>query len=818
MRQGIIHVSKLAIAIAACAAGGQAASAQAAAEPAQPPAAAMDEIVVTAQFRSQNLQDTPIAITAVSSEMLEARSQTNIAQVTANAPNVSLNPTNANFGPGLAASIRGVGQYDFNPALEPGVGVYVDDVYYATLTGSIFDLLDVQRVEILRGPQGTLAGRNSIGGALKLYSQRPEGSNTGKVAAAYGSRDRIDLRASADIKLTDTLAMRIAGVSKTQEGYVKRLDFGCVNPPGSALNPAVGGVAPSRPIGTDCVLGREGEVNYQGIRAQLAWQATPDIEVNLIGDYTRDVRTIAGQVLTYASNANPLVRGDSPAVPFDSRFICGRFCSYATFYNPGVVGPDLTNNVTGAPGADGIPDYRFDEARRDGMSRFHGWGVSGQIDWRLGDDLNLSSITAYRAYDMSFSDDGDLSPLSLATSQSGIDFHFFSQELRLNGSLGSAIDYTVGGFYSDQRSTYMTAQDLRWAPPTGLQFSSLGDQVPADSFAFFAHGAWRATDALTVNLGIRYSEESKDYSYSRRSFDGTPGQPVVGPLDGVQGRYRGNRVDYRANVQYEWTGDIMTYAQFSTGFKGGGINPRPYVVQQVQPFGPETINAYELGAKLDLFDRKLRLNLAAFYNDYKDIQLTLLDCPAFDPPGYPPRGTPGVPAFPCALPANAGDAKVKGIEAEFTVRPAEGFLVDGSVSYLDFKYKRIATAAGGPGGVSLDMVAPYSPKWKWSIGAQYEADLGDVGSLTPRFDLSYQSSIFTNASNAPTNRISSYTLANGRLTWKNVDKDLEISAEVTNVFDKYYFVNVLDLANLSGYVDANPGRPREWALTVTKRF
>ena len=184
-----------------------------------------DVIIVTAQFREQNVQDTPLAITAVNAEMLEARSQTNISQVANNAPSVTLKPQGAAFGPSMGASIRGVGQFDFNPALEPGVGLYIDDVYYATLTGALFDLLDLDRVEILRGPQGTLAGKNSIGGAVKLYSQRPEGDNSGYVSATYGSRDRMDLRASADFGLTDTVAMRLAGVAKKQDGYIQRLDF-----------------------------------------------------------------------------------------------------------------------------------------------------------------------------------------------------------------------------------------------------------------------------------------------------------------------------------------------------------------------------------------------------------------------------------------------------------------------------------------------------------------------------------------------------------------------------------------------------------------
>src|SRR5690606_31595085 len=183
------------------------------------PTGGANEIIVTAQFDEQNLQDTPLAITAVSAAMLEARSQTDLAQVARQAPNVSLAPAGQSFGASLIASIRGVGQSDFNPALEPGVGVYVDDVYFATLTGSVLDLLDLERVEVLRGPQGTLSGRNSIGGAIKLFSKRPTGNNTGYVAATYGARNRLDLRGSGDFGLAEGVDVRVSGVSKRQKGY-----------------------------------------------------------------------------------------------------------------------------------------------------------------------------------------------------------------------------------------------------------------------------------------------------------------------------------------------------------------------------------------------------------------------------------------------------------------------------------------------------------------------------------------------------------------------------------------------------------------------
>lgn len=769
---------------------------------AQASANGSDEIIVTAQFREQNLQDTPLAITAINSEMLDARSQTNIAQVAAQAPSVTLKPQGTAFGPSMTASIRGIGQYDFNPALEPGVGLYIDDVYYATLTGSMFDLLDLDRVEILRGPQGTLAGRNSIGGAVKLYSKRPTGSNTGTASAAYGSRDRIDVRASADIGLTETLAARLSGVSKMQDGYIKRMDFGCVYPAGTnAVNPT-GGVPNILPLDSDCVLAREGEVNYQAVRGQLRWQPSDRIDINIAADYTNDDRTTGGSVLLARNNANGSVASPNypyppnPAarvfdinpfaadIPYDSRFVCGPYCNYATYMS--------------------LPDNGLPLDVVNGRSKYNGWGVSGQLDWDLTDDLQLVSITAYRDYRTLFSNDDDLSPLAHSLGKGDLTFWSFSQEVRLNGSLlDDALQYTLGGFYMDQKSVYATSQNLRYA---GLSPFLGNDPVNADTKAAFLHVAWKPVDPLTLTAGIRYTDEHKDYTYSRRTPDGAI-HPQLGALDGVTGNYDHNRVDYRLNAMYEITPDVSVYAQWSTGFKGGGINPRPFYAQQVLPFGPETLESYEVGFKSELFDRRVRFNVAGFYSDYKDIQLALSNCPEAGA-GF---------AVPCALPANAGDAHVKGVEVETTIRPVDGFLIDGSASYTDFDY--IADSLDPASGILPGMVSTYTPKWKWSLGAQYQVLLGSAGSITPRVDAAYQSSSYTNAVNGPTNLIDGYTVANARLTWKNENEDLEIGVEVTNLFDKYYFQTLFDLTRAGGgFVTGLPGRPREWAVTAKKSF
>ncbi len=255
----------------------------------------------------------------------------------------------------------------------------------------------------------------------------------------------------------------------------------------------------------------------------------------------------------------------------------------------------------------------------------------------------------------------------------------------------------------------------------------------------------------------------------------------------------------------------MVYAQVSTGFKGGGVNPRPYLPSQVQPFDPETVTAYEVGTKNFLFDRRLRLNVSTFYSDYKDIQLLLIQCPQFNPPGFPAT-------FPCAAPQNAGDAEIKGVELETEFRPIDRLSFDASVSYIDFAYTRIDPQAGGPTrptGPQLGDSIPNTPEWKYSVGVQYEAPVGG-GSVTPRLDWSWQDKQFASVTSNPLNRIGSYGLLNARVGFKpSEDSTWEGAFEVTNLTNEFYYVMKL---NPGPYIWGQPSRPREWALTVKKTF
>ena len=733
------------------------------------------EIVVTAQFRAQNLQDTPLAITAVDAALLEARNQDDIESIARQAPSVTLNEMGGAYGASMGASIRGIGQFDFNPAYEPGVGLYIDDVYYPTLTGANFDLLDLERVEVLRGPQGTLTGRNSIGGAIKLISKKPSAENSGFAEFGYGSRNRIEARAGANFMLTDSLFARISGVHKSQNGYVDQLDYGCANPG----NPE--GILPTATTNNNCVVDRLGEINYSGLRGSLRYVGDT-VSFQVIADYQKSDRTSAAEVPIVAN-------GDA------TNFLCGDFCTYASWVLP-------------AAGQAG----NWSQGNRN---KFTGWGVSGHLDWDVSDTIQVQSITAYREYNNTWGTDDDFTP-TLTRASGGyndLDFWFFSQELRVNAELGDLADLTVGGFYSDQRSTYFTIQDIRYIVP-GLPLQFQGDDpINADSKAVFSTLILHPTENMNITGGIRYTEEHKDYTFIRRNLDGTtplsPDPFGLGPLDHLTSVYDGNRVDWRISLDYRFSPEVLAYATVSTGFKGGGVTARPFIPQHAiqGTFGPETVTSYELGLKSDLFDRRLRLNLAGFYNKYRDIQLPLSDCTEYG-------------GGPCAVIANAGDGKIWGFEAELMAEPVEGLTIDGSLSLLNSKYESIASAVG----TSINLNDPIvSPKFQASAGIQYEIDMGTSGSITPRFDIAHRGKEFAghglDSVSTSFQNYKAYTLGNARLTWRNADKDLNISLEVTNAFNTYYTPFRFDAVYaFAGTAYAQVGKPREWRVSVKKDF
>ncbi len=771
-----------------------AASVSAAAVAADAPAndQGLAEVVVTAQFREQKLQDTPIAITAVNAALLEARNQNSLAAVAAQAPNVTLLETGGAFGPGMSARIRGVGQADFDPAFEPGVGIYIDDVYYSSLTGSNFDLLDLDRVEIARGPQGVLGGRNNEGGSVKLYSKKPQGDNSGSMRLTYGSRNLIDARGVADFAIADnSLFLRLSAVSKKQDGYVTLVDYGCKFP-----NSGV----PANSQQGDCINGHEGGKDYSAGRVALRWLASDDVEVNLSGDLTSDNSETAAVVLQ-AVNPNAggalasATRFGSTTVPYTAAFLPPNVnTSYASF---SAIRPQ---NAFGPPNPLAGSTLSYSPITHTKV-----WGVNGTVDWKLGDSAALKSITSYRQFDSRWVEDNDVSPVAGSLGAEHLWNHSFSQELRLNGQVGPQVDYTVGGFYFAQTTTYATHQMLPYAVP-GFEFFG-NDPVEASTYAGFANGSWHATDAFNVNAGVRYTKEKKTYNYSRLPVGGSL---VLGldSLNGHPGTFEGSNVDYRLNFDYRWNEQLMTYASLSTGFKGGGTNARPFGPLQVVPFGKEKLTAYELGAKSDFFDRRLRVNVSAFMNKYKDIQLTLLTCPTL------------TPANPCAATFNAGDADIKGYEIEVEAHPVNGLTVDATFSDLNFEYTKLLKGPTGANvtGLTVGQSAPGTIKSKWSLGAQYEIVMPGNATLTPRFDYSFNGGFNTGAVFTASNRVTGYHMANARVTYKAQDSKWEFAAIASNLFDKTYYTSNFDLSASSGAQYGLLAPPREYHLQIQKKF
>ncbi|OYX66017.1 MAG: hypothetical protein B7Y88_06065 [Sphingomonadales bacterium 32-64-17] len=792
-------------------------------------------IVVTAQMREQVLQDVPLSITAVTADMLEARSQTSLPQISDQTPSLILQQNPSGSGNSMRAFIRGVGQADQSPSVEPGVGIYIDDIYFGTVTASAFDLSDLERIEVLRGPQGTLAGMNSAGGAIKLYSRKPNGEG-GYVEASIGSFKRRDVKASADFTVARDLYARISGVTRNRDGYVTRYDYACLNPSDPDV---VSGAIPRLASGSDCELGTLGNQQMHAMRGQLRFapRSVP-LEINLSGDYTRDTSETQASVLiasaesANAGSASPTDRSGLSipyqGVAYDDRFVpygqyrrAGAvlndgFASYANFYDPGM----MYSAIAAPPGPPSayVAGDPLGPFIAESASQVDGWGVSGSISYELSDNLSLLSITGYREYESLSGSDNDNSPVVFIQDTTRFYHHQFSQELRLSGNLlEDTVHFTLGGFYYDASTRYegrIHTPFSGFCPAATPCFSFINDDT-ADltSYAGFANVAWDITPGLTLEGGLRVTHEQKDYTYARYNPDGNgeylPLSNPQNPLTGQVGKYEETLTDYRLAASYRVSESLMLFAQFATGFKGGGVAPRPYSFQQIRSFGAEKIKSYEAGFKADLLDRAVRLNATAFYMDYEGYQGVPQVCLDADGEQLPvdQGGVPGL----CGQYLNIGDARVQGFELETTIEPVWGLVFDGSMSLTDFEF----TAINFPTtSIVVGAKRPGIGEFKWAAGVQYTLDIAGVGSLTPRFDVVYTPGYCGNFTCDPNVNVDDYTLANARLTFRSEDEDWSVSFEATNLFDTYYYLNKFS----SFYVTGQPGRPQEFALTVRRNF
>jgi iron complex outermembrane receptor protein len=820
-----------------------AADAGSATEPPNP----LQEVVVTAQYREEKLQDIPIAITAITSQQIEEQGAQKLADILNTAPSVVFRQQSAAFGNSVTSYIRGFGQADFDPAFEPGVGLYVDDVYYPRLTGANFDLMDVERIEVLRGPQGTLEGRNSEGGAIRFVSKKPSDVDDAYLTATYGTRNLLQMRGATNITLADHLYARISGTFSNQDGYVDVFNYDCAHTSPGAT-PSVGG--------TKCDQYSLGDVGYRALRAALRYNPSDAFDALFSADYIHDSRNNGAEVLLYGENANPnTVAPNGLPLTASSGFLCGRWCNYTTLGN--AAGKFVAGLI---PPLNGLP---MPATSGQQLNIFDAYDFALNINWGITDAVRINSITGYHNWTNSFSIDGDLSPAQTQFGNNSLDHWFWSEELRLNIDFTKALRSTLGGYYSDEQTTYYTLQDIRYvaaglpAPvcaaigglPTNtcpifpLQFIG-NDPVKTTSKAAFGTLFWDATDALSFTGGVRYTKDYKSYTYYRFNLDGITINPFVDPVGAANGAgyngpngealtgrksvFEGSRTDWHVSADYRFNPAVMAYVSAGTGYKAGGVGPRPFNAQQAQPFGPETVTSYEIGLKTDLFDRRMRFNVAGFYNDFKDAQIVLLSCPQYGGPG------------PCALPQNAGNAHVWGVEGEIFAVPVGGLQFDLSGSYLHWDWQCVnpevvmtvepgqpTACTSDPAVIDLLATTPIGFIQKQGhVGVQYEFAFANGATLTPRFDAAYQGP--QNGSNtrpAPGSpseiygRVGGFTVANANLTLANAKKDLELQLQATNLFNHYYFYSKFDLTGAgSGTITGSPGPPFGWSLTVRKKF
>lgn len=828
------------------------------AAPAQQPAAAeqdtggLQDIVVTAQKRSESAQQVPIAISAVTSEALMAKGLTDVASISGQAPNVTLKSSGSFGGSSstLFTYIRGIGQNDFAFNLEPGVGVYVDGVYLARNIGANVDLLDLQRVEVLKGPQGTLFGRNTIGGALNIVTSDPGDEWKVKAEATTGRYNRVDFRGSLDAPvIPDVLHLGFAISTKHRDGYQRRIPY--TGDTGNnpiwllATNGASGGPTNTNtdegllyPVTAKDRPSRSGNQNQTAFRMKALFTPTERLTVRLIGDYLNvDEQATPFSLLQVNQNAyvalyNTCISGNP-----------GFYAPVAALAGVPAAGVNaLCTNVRGNPGsptgtqpslasqagqhlpydsryvirnADGSINPNLSYASGANYNKIDNYGINGQIEYELTDGLTAKSITSYRRLDSNFGVDIGGAPFSALNPTFADRENQLSQELQLVGNLfQERWKFVVGGYYFHEYGEHDDG-----VPFTGglIQIYSPDNKYDTKSYAAFMHNNIDVIpDKLGITLGVRYTHDKKTFTGTQRDENAfalqllqlPPALVSTNPADPYllypqgENRLSFNNVSYRIGAEYHLNRRVMVYASYATGYKGGGwttrltapnfsVDPTTGAITKLPAptFGPEKSYTTEIGFKSEFFNRRARLNVALFNTEYNSIQLTFQN-------GSSP------------VTANGGDGRIRGVEAELNLAPTSNWTLDASGGYMDAKYQSILP------GVPLTGREKFvnTPKFQAQAGTAYTFETGSAGSFTPRVDWTYASKTYNDEINSELLATPAGSYFNGSLTWRSDDKRYEIQAGVSNIADRRVVV--------SGYTNAQAiysgvfSRPREWYLTL----
>lgn len=752
-----------------------------------------EEIVVSARRREETLQDTPVAVSPFSAEMLEARQAQGTQDLERITPSLQFKPAGQLSG-NTAASvvfIRGVGQLDPTAAVDPGVGIYIDEVYVGRAVGGLIDFGDIASVEILRGPQGTLFGRNTIGGAILVRTRAPElGSFGSKVNLRVGDDGLYDGFAAFNLPLAESVAARLSAGFRQRDGYVTR-------------------TFDDRDLGDD---------NRFSLNGSLNWAPSPSSLVSFRADYTK--RDENGAPFVFA--------GINEQAPVPAIVSVAAGCPGATIpFLP------LGDPRRGPPNVPLIDDPRCanDFQALNGLtsggtapvsSTSEVWGVAGTATLQLTDRVLLTSITSYRSTDSRGVRDADNTPFEILTTDLTTDSRQLSQELQLQ--LGfEKVNAILGAYYFNEATDERLTALLPFPPTPPIIASLLAggpgardlqiSDLETDSIAAFGQLSLKPTSRLELTGGLRYTRDRKTFQgtvlnlfpSTRPDPDPLPtlAIPEGGPLFIFNRPFEDtfSALTGSASVQYRWNDSLSTYASYARSFKSGGFNtrynaPPPGFVPV--PFDEETVDSYELGTKIDV-GRDFRLNVAAFRAKYHDIQMIFRQ-------GVVP------------LLFNAGEATIDGIEAELYYRPAPWLILEGGLSTLDDEIKSITQIPGTVATIAPGDELPLTPSLQGNLGISVTIDLNDRFVLTPRLDGNYTSSLIFITSSDPLIEQDEYTVGNASLMLTDTKRDWRLTAGVLNLFDERYLAQGnASLATL-GYAEAIYARPRNWFIQLSIDF
>lgn len=773
------------------------------------------DIVVTAQRRTERLQDVGIAVSAFSGEQLKTRgvSQgTDIAQFT---PGVSL--AGSLGGQSTQFSIRGVTQSDYSDAIEAPVAVYLDDTYIASQQGQAVATFDVARVEVLKGPQGTLFGRNATGGLVNFIPNQP---NTDKLSAyaegTYGRFQQTTLEGAINIPLSDTLALRTSG-------YWNRYNpiYNNLYPAGMAFGaPLTFGAPGPSPAGQDV-----GSQDLLAGRAQLLFEPSSDLKVRLVGGAARQ-------------NLSSVPYASSPTVPvLDAQGRVVNVINASATETRSAIGPDGKNFYNPAilpfqafmysPNGDGMRaagatwgGYRpveigdlnlsSDYARKS-LNRFRVYNAALHIDIQLG-GVAITSVSSFYHYKKKFLMDADGSPVDLYLFGTDSKTNSFTQEVRLSGK-EDRFNWQAGVFYlhinADALDGLLGPKGSALAAafgaaPTGIDPVNIFS-LKTRSTSFFGQYDWEFVPRVKLVMGGRYIIERQIYDFSSFAAANDDDFSVDANtlLFPIQPAFADRRVEHlwagKAQLEYRPTSSLLIYAGVNRGVKAGSYNAKlpdgsPPLSPNTIPYAPEVLTSYEGGLKLTGPGGRYTINASVYHYQYKGYQEFVFS----DVSGY----------------VQNRDARINGVELEVTARLVRGLTADVSGSIVDAKVFDVEVAPG----VVRDVRPTFSPKYQASARVDY-ASPGDLfgGKAGGGVSLSYQSSFFHNARNFDADRLGGYALVNAYLRWSN-EGGFSLSPFVNNIFDKRYKQIGFDLASSCGCNIESYGQPRTWGVRAGYKF